>query len=527
MARAARGGPIIVARMIDPNHEFRTGRVADEFYGLRPEHGGERRPDPGSRNAALAALLVFLFFIATIVWANQSAAQGAAAAAPPPARGLDQLTIMGKIMVRLANFDRAAMSEENLRSFVDQIDTAAGGPWRAGAPREPVAGEGRTPVPVEAAVQRINAAISAAELLGPAVGEERLSAMEADDTFPDEGREMIALVRRAMDPAESLTDDERTLLDTRHGWFAELALVVGRDPSDPARAAVLAGAVGLVIWAVAFMLLAVGAVVGAIASVIYIIVRFSHRRMTPAFVPPLPGGSVYMEMAAIFVLGFILIKLFLPTIISAANPALATRIMLSAQWLLLLAVLWPMVRGVSWARTRHDLGWTSGRGIFREIGIGIVSYLAGLPLLIMAMVATIIIVLVRQAVMQSQGQPPEQPHNPVIDLVTRASTLELVFLFVLATCWAPLVEETIFRGALYRHLRAWLGLFAAAILTALLFGLMHGYSVYMLLPVITLGFCFALVREWRGSLVAPMTAHFIHNAVVLAMTLWALSLLRN
>jgi membrane protease YdiL (CAAX protease family) len=37
--------------------------------------------------------------------------------------------------------------------------------------------------------------------------------------------------------------------------------------------------------------------------------------------------------------------------------------------------------------------------------------------------------------------------------------------------------------------------------------------------VIGLGFGFALVREWRGSLIPSMTAHCIHNAVTITAVL--------
>jgi membrane protease YdiL (CAAX protease family) len=81
--------------------------------------------------------------------------------------------------------------------------------------------------------------------------------------------------------------------------------------------------------------------------------------------------------------------------------------------------------------------------------------------------------------------------------------------------WAPLTEEAIFRGALYRHLRGRAGTAVCTIATALVFGLMHGYALPLLIPIITLGVIFALMREWRGSLVASITAHFLHNATVL------------
>jgi membrane protease YdiL (CAAX protease family) len=38
-----------------------------------------------------------------------------------------------------------------------------------------------------------------------------------------------------------------------------------------------------------------------------------------------------------------------------------------------------------------------------------------------------------------------------------------------------------------------------------------------------LGFNFALMRIWRGSLIAPMVAHALHNTVLVTMLLLILS----
>jgi membrane protease YdiL (CAAX protease family) len=66
-------------------------------------------------------------------------------------------------------------------------------------------------------------------------------------------------------------------------------------------------------------------------------------------------------------------------------------------------------------------------------------------------------------------------------------------------------------------LRSWLILPIAAIGSALVFGLMHGYEIIMLGPVITLGFTFAMMRHYRGSLIAPITAHALHNGTVMTL----------
>jgi membrane protease YdiL (CAAX protease family) len=34
-----------------------------------------------------------------------------------------------------------------------------------------------------------------------------------------------------------------------------------------------------------------------------------------------------------------------------------------------------------------------------------------------------------------------------------------------------------------------------------------------------LGFGFAMMREWRGSLIAPMVAHFLHNATIMTFAI--------
>ena len=46
---------------------------------------------------------------------------------------------------------------------------------------------------------------------------------------------------------------------------------------------------------------------------------------------------------------------------------------------------------------------------------------------------------------------------------------------------------------------------------------MHGYELVLLGPVIALGFTFAFMREWRGSLGGAIVIHVLHNASVLAL----------
>ena len=167
----------------------------------------------------------------------------------------------------------------------------------------------------------------------------------------------------------------------------------------------------------------------------------------------------------------------------------------------------------------HDfcraIGWHKGKGVFREIGAGILGYLAGLPLLALGIGITLglvgIVTVLRQRA--GLGEPPP-PSNAVFELATSDSPLVLILVFLLATVWAPVCEESIFRGSLYRHMRGRVGIVFAATGSALVFGLCHAYGPVLVFPVVMLGVTFALLREWRGSLIAPITAHALHNGTV-------------
>ncbi len=78
---------------------------------------------------------------------------------------------------------------------------------------------------------------------------------------------------------------------------------------------------------------------------------------------------------------------------------------------------------------------------------------------------------------------------------------------------APVGEELLFRGFLYRSLRHRLGFLPALLITACLFAVLH-VAPHVLLPYIGLGLAFGLVYEWVGSLWASIVLHALWNAVV-------------
>jgi hypothetical protein len=80
---------------------------------------------------------------------------------------------------------------------------------------------------------------------------------------------------------------------------------------------------------------------------------------------------------------------------------------------------------------------------------------------------------------------------------------------------APVGEEFLFRGYIFTALRNWRGPWTAAVLTGLLFGLVHVGSapVLDLVPLAALGFGLCLLYRRTGSLYPCIAVHSLNNSV--------------
>jgi hypothetical protein len=145
------------------------------------------------------------------------------------------------------------------------------------------------------------------------------------------------------------------------------------------------------------------------------------------------------------------------------------------------------------------------------MGAGLVGYLAAMPVLAAAVGLTTLL---------GKLTGEKAVHPIVFGAGTGLKTI--LGLYLLASVWAPVVEETMFRGALFHHLRfrhRWL--FSAA-LSALIFASLHPQG-WTAIPILGgIGFAFAGIREWRGTAIASAAAHALNNAV--ATTLLILTL---
>jgi CAAX protease family protein len=92
----------------------------------------------------------------------------------------------------------------------------------------------------------------------------------------------------------------------------------------------------------------------------------------------------------------------------------------------------------------------------------------------------------------------------------------LLTLSALLTCVvAPICEEFLFRGYFFTALRNWRGVWPAALITGLVFGLVHAGSAPLadLAPLAALGFGLCLLYRHTRSLYPCIVAHCLNNCV--------------
>lgn len=457
-------------------------------------------PLPGTPRTARAAGWAVVLLIGLTAWLQQCGGatrhqreRDAAAAVSPPTL---EFELTAKVLTKVAH--AWSSNPEMTGTVADQIRQAA-----------------RTPA------DRLRAAVVAAELLGPAEASKRLEELDhelgSDHALASDAQSVRAIYLGDAEPPDAGALEG---LKKRHGWFGRVAAARAGGPDNPMHARLIGG--GRTVITLLLVVLGVGGAAVLTGAGLLIAAAVAWWSVPPPtrLAPEPAGGSVLIETVALFVAAFIVLKFIGALVAAAAGEGVASAFTLTAQWLLLPVIFWPRVRGASAARGMRALGLHRGRGVPREMLCGIGGWLACLPLLLAGAAVSLILMALWHAARWVMGMPePPPPSNPVLDAVAGGSTLVVVLLFALAAAWAPIVEESVFRGALYGHLRSRMRWPAAAVLTALAFGLMHGYQLLMLGPVIALGLGFSMMREWRGSIIATMTAHALHNSAVLILVL--------
>jgi len=312
-----------------------------------------------------------------------------------------------------------------------------------------------------------------------------------------------ALFRSIYESGATLEPEDRDWLTVRHGWFGELA-VTWNQPDDPAhrRLMAAAGRTFLALFGLGSLAMLMG-LAGLTLFVVFLARAYLGKPLQRRFAEPDGQHPLHIAWLEAFVL-FMVIFLTLPYL-ARLLPFDTTAFSL----LMLAAPFWLLSRGVGLREAVAAAGLYRGAGILKEIGSGMVGYLAGIPILFCGILTTFLLVKFTGV----------QPFHPIVFEFKDAGNGKLLGLFLLACVLAPLMEEILFRGIFYQYLRGYLHPLLSAGLCGLVFAAIHPQG-WAAIPVLgSIGVVFCLLREWRGSLIAPMTAHALNNFLVLSLAL--------
>lgn len=374
---------------------------------------------------------------------------------------------------------------------------------------------------------RVAAILSAVDR-DPDVVESRLLPMveKFDDEIAGLGGDAQSLheaVKAALVDPTQLDADQRQRLIDNLGWFGHVLVSHAAGSQDPDRLAA-EGPAYRVMWG-SILALGVGGLALLVGTVLFFWKLVTHLKkygelrieMHQSHVPP----AIYLEAVAIY----LAIALAAPVALGLI-PGIGDSMVLSLGLLVIgsaTGVIWPFVRYRSAAEVREDMGLRRGRGVWREIGAGIVGYLAALPIFAAGVVMTLILFLVYMSLAGQNGgttgvpDGPIAPH-PVFQWIANGPLLAKVFVLLLASAFAPFFEETMFRGALLNGAARTIRLAPAIVVMAFMFAAIHPQGWVAVPALMSLAIGFALIRLWRrGCLISSMTAHSLHNGTLVLL----------
>jgi membrane protease YdiL (CAAX protease family) len=390
--------------------------------------------------------------------------------------------------------------------------------------------------------RRLRFAVLAGELSGPKEATAKLDRLdqllarsdaepaEEDLAAKDVLRRLYADYEQGRLDAPSLDTQDRQLLRRELGWFGELALSPAGGPNPAERNDVIGSARRTLFVVLGFV--TGGAALGffGLVGLVVLIVLAAMGRLRRGLTAPTPHDGVYAETFAVWFFLFGLLSVG-----ASFLPAGNSRMLVSgaASFLSLLALAWPVLRGVPWAQVRRDIGWTGGKNPLLEALLGVGTYAMSLPLLgvgvlIMVMLMTVHGLVVGGPNAHDSLAPTGEPQHPIVEVFAKRDWWQFLQVLFVASVAAPIIEETMFRGVLYRQLRDATGRFGvalsillSAVAVSFVFAVIHPQGWMAVPALMSLALGFTLAREWRGTLLPAMVAHGVNNGVLMLMMILA------
>lgn len=142
-------------------------------------------------------------------------------------------------------------------------------------------------------------------------------------------------------------------------------------------------------------------------------------------------------------------------------------------------------------------------------------------------IVTVIVTYAVNAIFVLSFGDGEAVEQQVLDIALSGGAAT-VLAILLAVVLAPITEEIVFRGVLFRALADKLGMWPAAILSSAVFAVIHFEVLFSqplaLVGLFTVGLLLAIAYHRTGSLLVPIVGHAVFNGVSVGLALLAAQL---
>ena len=317
---------------------------------------------------------------------------------------------------------------------------------------------------------------------------------------------------------QSITSDEDyRFLSTHLGWFGKLAPVQSKTRS-PLAQDLASEAVNSAIYCLAAIGLLCVIIILAVVAFSIMSLLLLLRKINFKYQHGPVTGEIALETFTIYLSSMYLLGKILPKFQISFEP-FTTKLALNGLFICSLVVVsyWPKVKGFSAKEIYKSFGLCNPKSYSKEAMTALFTYLSMWPLLIVSLLLTLLICTIFHI------SPNSGTHPIVPFLVSTSSPLVIALTFLLAAVIAPITEEVFFRGVFYHHLRSSFSVLSSIFVSGFIFALVHPQGPIGLLPLTTIGCVLAFLREWRGTLVAPIIMHSLVNSVTLFLALTLMS----
>lgn len=389
-------------------------------------------------------------------------------------------------------------------------------------------------------IQRLSYVVLVNEIDGPEVARESfIDLQERIELNPrklsPQQQEINDLIGQLLDEysrgdfQSSRTDQAtRNRLIDEMGWFGELLLVPEGANDEESRRSVLQSA-AFIFWGLfgVVSLALIGMFIGFVFLIVILALTVGGHiqfRFAGSDIP----ANIYLQTFTLWLVLFVGFQFLMAVILKLSNiQSEIAGIYLSSIGFFgsLIALNWPLMRGVSMSQLLKDMGLRWKNAWLETIVAGF-SYLSVLFPLMLSLLFTGVLIGTET---QEEFTTSEGPSHPVHDYLAEGSLSVFFAVLLLACVAAPIVEELMFRGVLYRHLRnfsqawsRWASVLLACMVNSFVFAAIHPQGLAGIPMLMTLAIGFSIVREYRDSLTAAIVMHAISNFLVLTLSFFIL-----